>query len=114
MAEKEIFNEKTRKAGSITILVAVGGSLFAMAIGWIFMAVIENKIDIRPLSISLDRLSESIIRSDKRNLDRDQALMNTIGSLNARINGNEVRLFRVIKDCGENNIDIKECKETKK
>ncbi len=114
MAEKEIFNERTKKWGSITLLTGLFGTLSAMAVGWIFASVVENKINIKPLSVSLDRLSASITHADKRNVERDQALMTSIGALNSRIKSNEVRLFRVIADCSENHIDIKECKRTHK
>ncbi len=102
----------TKKWGSITILSSAAVGLIVVAIGWIFSSVIDNKLNIKPLSMSMDKLSASISRADQRNLNEHQALMKSIGSLNSRIQSNEVRLFRVIEDCDENHGDIKKCQAT--
>ena len=95
-----------------TELKRISGVLAAALIIWIVGQVMM----ITPLSTSVNRLADSITIKDKRDVVTHELIVQKLDKINVqsttqltRIERNEVKLFRVVKDCSENHFDIKKC-----
>ena len=99
-----------KRWGSITILSGLGGTLFAAMIVWLF----GQTILITPLVSAVDRLNVTLTESDSKNTVEHNLIVKKLNSINTRINVNETKLHRVINDCDENHLDIKNCQTTHK
>ena len=97
------------KWGSIITLGGLGGTLVAGAILALFGNSFNNTLVLTPLVDSVDRLSSAIAKTENRNVLEHNLIIDELKVINKRINVNEVKLFRVVADCGENHIDIKNC-----
>jgi len=104
--------KKIIQFGGFTILTGLGATLVAGLLAWVFNTTLENKITFTPLIASIDKLTKSLEKSDIRNTAEHELIVKKLSSINGRINVNETKLFRVIKDCSDNNSDIRNCQAT--
>ena len=95
------------KIGGFTILSGLGGTLVAGLLAWVFSTTLENKITFAPLTVAIDNLTDHVSKQEERGIKRDEALIDQLREMTDRMNINETKLFRVILDCNENEVDIK-------
>jgi len=103
---------RVRKWGSLTILSGLGATLFSALIIWLFATTLKNYVKFEPLNNSIERLGDIIQEVDRKALLEHKAIMFNLNKMNARMNSNEVKLFRVMDDCNENHLDLKKCRAT--
>ncbi len=107
-----------KRIGSFTILGGLGATLVAGLIGWIASTTVENKITFAPIVAAIDTLNTNLEKQDSRSVAQEfrnttehELIIDKLQKINTRININETKLFRVMDDCDENNIDIKHCQQ---
>ncbi len=107
-----------KRIGSFTILGGLGATLVAGLIGWIASTTVENKITFAPIVAAIDTLNTNLEKQDgrsvaqeARNTTEHELIIDKLQKINTRININETKLFRVMDDCDENHIDIKNCQK---
>ena len=103
--------EQVKKVFSVAILTTIFTTLVTTIIGASILYAAPKIISVDPLMDSVDRLSKAIIDNQEMNAQQHAELSVMIYEQNARMKGNEAKLFRVVLDCRENHQEIQECKE---
>ncbi len=105
--------------GGFTILTGLGATLVAGLLGWLFNTTLENKITFAPVVSAIETLNANLEKQEKfatrqetRNSKEHTLIIRKLQKINGRINVNETKLFRVIKDCSDNQDDIRKCQAT--
>jgi len=97
--------QKIRKWGSISVLSTIGGTLIGTLTIWLF----GQAVNIQPMADSINKLIIVVKEANEINTKEHKVMVNKLHNHGDRLNITEYRLGRVIKDCKENGIEIKEC-----
>jgi len=87
-------------------------TLMIGAVTWLFV----QSLRVDPVVTAVDRLSLEVKGSNNINREDHKLIViqlqeqhSEINSQNSRMDKNEVKLFRVVRDCDQNHADIKNC-----
>ena len=94
-----MFTQENLNKASLTLMV--------MAVGWLFI----QSLRVDPVVKSVDNLAKSILHHQKES-SREIARLTAADSIqNTRMSKNEVKLYRVMRDCTDNKVGVQKCKE---
>ena len=106
---KKIISDSAKKWGSITILSGVGGTLVALAVSWVFATTFKNTVMFTPLVDAIDNLVESNEKRDEKNAQEHQLIVTKLEAISVKSLSNEIMLEAVLRNCEQNEQDIKNC-----
>ena len=112
----KIMKEESKKWGAITVLMGLGATLVAGALGWLFSTTIENKVTFAPIVQSLEKINKTLEESDARDARREirnrkehGLIVDRLNSVKVDLRSNKVQLRRVMDDCEKNTVKISDC-----